>query len=161
MYIVKQEDLIGELKGFPIEIAQRLIECQLEQGNKDDITIFQQNICESKINGGFDWGQTTENIPNWLDILISKNFKLFFDKYYNNTHIYYRGVIDRGEDIINALKKVGGRFTHGQTGGACHTNCLYYIRPIDHEITVINDNGDINNEALWLLKECYKEKFLY
>ena len=44
MYIVKQEDLIGELKGFPIEIAQRLIECQLEQGNKDDITIFQQNL---------------------------------------------------------------------------------------------------------------------
>lgn len=160
MYIVKQEDLIGDLNGFPIEIAQRLIECQIEQHNIDDITIFQKNVVAPKSTGGFNWCDTTENIDDWCNILVSKKFKVFFDKYYNNTHIYYRGVIDKGEDIINALKKIGGKFTHGQTGGACHTGCLYYIRPIDHEITVINDNGDINNEALWLLKTCYKEKFL-
>jgi len=34
MYKVKQSDLIGDIKGFPIEVVQKMIERQVEQGNE-------------------------------------------------------------------------------------------------------------------------------
>jgi len=30
MYKVKQSDLVGQIKYFPIEVAQRMVECQFE-----------------------------------------------------------------------------------------------------------------------------------
>ena len=39
MYEVKQEDLIGDIEGFPIEVVQRMLECQVEQGNKADVSV--------------------------------------------------------------------------------------------------------------------------
>ena len=44
MYKVKQSDLIGDIKGFPIEVVQKMVERQVEQGNKADVTVFQKKI---------------------------------------------------------------------------------------------------------------------
>lgn len=33
-YIVKPEELKGEIKDFPIEVVQRMVDYQVEQGNK-------------------------------------------------------------------------------------------------------------------------------
>ena len=35
-YKVKKEDLIGEIKDFPIEVVQKMVDYQVEQGNKAD-----------------------------------------------------------------------------------------------------------------------------
>lgn len=40
---VTADDLIGALKGFPIEIVEKMIENQVKQGNRECIGIFQYN----------------------------------------------------------------------------------------------------------------------
>ena len=40
-YKVKKEDLKGEIKDFPIEVVQRMVDCQLEQYNKACIGVLQ------------------------------------------------------------------------------------------------------------------------
>lgn len=54
-YKVKPEDLIGEIAGFPIEVVQKMVDCQVAQGNKADVTVFQKSNTASKKNKGFDW----------------------------------------------------------------------------------------------------------
>ena len=60
MYKVKQSDLIGDIKGFPIEVVQKMVERQVEQGNKADVSIFQKRGDAAKWCGGFDFDETIE-----------------------------------------------------------------------------------------------------
>ena len=81
MYKVKQEDLIGDIEGFPIEVVQRMIECQVEQGNKANVTIFQKrNRCGVE-SGGFEWGDTKEKFYFWEEIIVYGKFEVFFKRY--------------------------------------------------------------------------------
>lgn len=77
-YKVKPEDLIGEIEGFPIEIVQKMVDYQVAQGNKADITIFQNNNLASKFNKGFNWLETTEE-SYWCDIIVGREFNIFFE----------------------------------------------------------------------------------
>ena len=36
---VEQSDLVGALKGFPIEVVQEIVNEQVRQGNKADVAI--------------------------------------------------------------------------------------------------------------------------
>lgn len=54
-YIVKKGDLKGDIENFPIEVVQRMVECQVEQGNKADVKVFQYSKSSCQSNGGFDW----------------------------------------------------------------------------------------------------------
>lgn len=76
-YKVKPEDLIGEIEGFPIEVVQRMVDCQVEQGNKADVTVFQKSNMASKRDKGFDWDKTKES-ASWIGIIIWKEFDIFF-----------------------------------------------------------------------------------
>ena len=80
-YQVKESDLIGDLEGFPIEVVQKMIERQVEQHNKADITSFQKHISNSKTEGGFTWVDTIEGHSFWADIILYRNFKTFFEVY--------------------------------------------------------------------------------
>lgn len=77
-YKVKPEDLIGEIEGFPIEIVQRMVDYQVEQGNKADVTVFQKLATASKSDGGFDWLETKEYM-DWMDIMYDGKFDIFFE----------------------------------------------------------------------------------
>jgi hypothetical protein len=95
MYKVKQEDLIGDIKDFPIEIVQRMVECQVEQGNKANVTVFQnKNGCGIE-EGGFDWIKTKEFLAFWDYVIGNKNFNTFFEKYPK----------DKKESTINTIQE--------------------------------------------------------
>lgn len=83
MYKVKKSDLIGDLKGFPIEVVQKMLEKQLAQGNKQNIEIFQIYIFAGE--KGFFWEQTEEGIDFWIEVISCNNFDLFFQKYPKHT----------------------------------------------------------------------------
>lgn len=83
MYKVKKSDLIGDLKGFPIEVVQKMLEKQLAQGNKQNIEIFQIYIFSGE--KGFFWEQTEEGIDFWIEVISCNNFDLFFQKYPKHT----------------------------------------------------------------------------
>jgi hypothetical protein len=90
----------GELIGFPKEVIARMLECQEEQGNKRDVSIFEKNITE-----GFIWGQTKESDFFWYEVISNKDFNLFFEKYPKKEDNQVFRVGDKVYDII--LGKIG------------------------------------------------------
>lgn len=81
MYKVKEEDLIGDIKDFPIEVVQKMVEEQVRQGNPADVSVFQLRITDGRYSGGFYWAKTTDGDAFWRRVIMEKNFDLFFDKY--------------------------------------------------------------------------------
>jgi hypothetical protein len=71
----------GDLEGFPKEIVQKMVEKQVEQGNKPDYKIFEEYIFSSKNGEGFYWPESKEGITFWTDIINKKHFKTFYEKY--------------------------------------------------------------------------------
>ena len=101
-YVVKQEDLIGDIKDFPIEVVQKMVERQVEQGNKSDVTVFQKKAVTDDRGGGFYWSKTEERYDFWHDVIDDKNFKSFFDKYPEGKEKY---TFDEKVHILNEEKE--------------------------------------------------------
>ncbi|MGL5870501.1 hypothetical protein [Clostridium chrysemydis] len=80
-YKVKQEDLIGQLKGFPIEVAQAMVDEQVKQGDKADVSVFQNDKEANHNDGGFYWHKSKEGEEFWCDIIVYECFNTFFSKY--------------------------------------------------------------------------------
>lgn len=81
IYIVKPEDLIGQINGFPIEVVQMMVERQYEQCSICNIEVFQRNVTASSIGNGFTWGRTREGQMFWDNVISNRNFNEFFDMY--------------------------------------------------------------------------------
>ena len=163
-YKVTEEDLIGKLEGFPIEVVQRMVDYQVEQGNKDDINVFQKTNYLPSSSGGFTWDNTVEGFDFWDDVINGKEFDVFFKKYPKkeaNTHVYYRGVWNRGDEIISELEKLGGKNDYGIYNGKDNKE-YYFINPKDHLIRHISAEPKYPSEylPLDLIKSFYTEKFL-
>jgi hypothetical protein len=73
----------GDIKDFPKEVVEWMLDNQVKQGNKRDISVFEESRFANKINGGFDWGIVDSNFC--CDVIYKKNFDLFFEKYPNYT----------------------------------------------------------------------------
>jgi len=81
---MNSETKYNEMNDFdklPKEIQEKMLEKQLEQGNKIDPYVFRQDIFNDKVNRGFDWDKTKEGSEFWADVLDLKNFDVFFEKY--------------------------------------------------------------------------------
>lgn len=100
-YIVKPEDLKGEIANFPIEVVQRMVDCQVEQGNKADVRVFQLRKLTRFKYGGFDWDKTTEGDSFWLHIICNKTFNLFFEKYLQKKSLY-TAIAEAVKSVVNA-----------------------------------------------------------
>ena len=79
--MITENQLIGKLEKFPIEVVKRMLECQVEQGNVEDATVFQRKPSAGKKFGGFDWWDTIEDEDFWYYVIVGKDFGLFFGKY--------------------------------------------------------------------------------
>lgn len=83
-YIVIEPHLKGNIKDLPLEIVQQMVNEQVKQGNKADVTIFQKNISANSEQGGFDWIDAKDGGDFWCEVMYGKNFDLFFEKYPKN-----------------------------------------------------------------------------
>jgi hypothetical protein len=66
---------------LPIEIKDRMLTLQVEQGNPRDENVFKEWITRCKDLGGFDINDTLEGFRFWSDVLLESNFELFFERY--------------------------------------------------------------------------------
>ena len=137
---------------------------QVEQGNKDDINVFQKTDYLPSSSGGFTWDNTVEGFDFWDDVINGKEFDVFFKKYPKkeiDTHVYYRGNAERGDEIISELEKLGGTNNYGEYNGKCD-DVLYFLDPISKQIRRINTDTYVGQGDLMLdlLKSFYTEKFL-
>jgi hypothetical protein len=69
----------GQLKGFPQEIVNKMLERQVEQGNPENISVFEKDKFTSE--NGFYWGRAVEGREFWCNVIIHKDFNIFFEKY--------------------------------------------------------------------------------
>lgn len=78
-YCIKQEDLIGQLEGFPLDVVKAMIEEQVRQGNEPDVTVFQNHADEYKCNGGFEWSSSKYGYEFWMEVIYYANFNYFYE----------------------------------------------------------------------------------
>ena len=71
----------GQLEGFPREIVERMLECQVEQGKPRDVSLFECIPNADQHSGGFNWRDTIEGEDWWSKVIDDKNFDIFFLKY--------------------------------------------------------------------------------
>ena len=71
----------GQLKGFPKEIVERMLECQVEQGNPKDVSVFEEDRNMDGFHGGFTWCDTSEEYDFWAKILVFTKLDTFSEKY--------------------------------------------------------------------------------
>lgn len=71
----------GEIADFPIEVVKKMLERQVEQGNKRDIRVFEKRRTAGERSKGFVWGDTMEEYIFWDEVITRRNFDLFFERY--------------------------------------------------------------------------------
>lgn len=140
----KYGNLTGtKLEGFPDEVIDKMLERQVEQGNKRNIEVFKKKSDANKAEGGFDWDETEEWHHNkiiWKDAIKCKNFTPFFIFYFypkkllsyskqslNNTVIEVL-TFGHGAKVIEWWKKQGINTSdhEGVFCKECGCGCRYY-----------------------------------
>lgn len=82
---------MNKITGYPIEIINRMLECQESQGNNADLEVFKiKGPDTNRSRGGFDWGKTSEGIKFWSRIFNKKDFNHFF---HHHNDIIRSGVV--------------------------------------------------------------------
>jgi hypothetical protein len=81
MFELNETDLIGMLTGFPIEVAKMMIVNQIDQGNAQNVRVFQEENRAARATGGFNWEDTAEGFDFWSRVIGKKQWSAFFDKY--------------------------------------------------------------------------------
>lgn len=75
------EDLIGDIKGFPIEVVKAMMVKQAIANGFANARVFQENRSASSNGGGFNWDETPEGWDFWNDVIRNRNFDRFFKGY--------------------------------------------------------------------------------
>ena len=96
-YKVEQSDLIGAIEDFPIEIVKKMIERQVQQGNKPDVKAFHRFASNDAEEGGFNWKDTIEGVSFWDNVIGDKNYNVFFERYPKDID----GQISKAYEIFN------------------------------------------------------------
>jgi hypothetical protein len=77
-YIVKREDICGEIGGYPIEIIQAAVDRGMEQECDANLVI---RGLQYSVAGGFDWAETPEGSRFWSRVMGRQRFDIFFQRY--------------------------------------------------------------------------------
>lgn len=160
---VTKKDLISDIRNFPIEIVQKMCECQVEQGNVFSPEIFQFNRHAEKSMGGFDWYATDEGHDYWDSIIDEEMFHLFeadsnpstvYLVYYSTGNVHYntqheifvtkdfgsaQRYADRFNSILNKWKTIYSEYTHIDHG----------VVTLKKEFKTKDKRWNALNETLW------------
>lgn len=152
---ITKKDLIADIENFPIEIVEKMIERQVEAGNAPNVKVFQKWRISGKVNGGFDWKNTTEGQEFWHIVIANKIFEVFFKKYPKDSamrvYVHQDGTIP-GNLILAPLMLRGGINDHG-IHGDCVRDSIYFIDP---ETNII-EYTDVDTPLGRIVMENYTE----
>lgn len=98
----------GNLEGFPKEIIARMLDCQEEQGNPRDVTVFEKQRDEGKNKRGFTWENTKEGNMFWSNVLTNKDFDIFFKRYPKQDYQDNSQEFRIGDKVYDILQKEVG-----------------------------------------------------
>lgn len=150
--MITEKDLIGQLKGFPIQVVKKMLERQVQQGNPENVCIFQQYCSSDRTMRGFTWENTPEGGDFWCEVIHNHNFKLFFEKYPElSNEVWIKGIEYKGHEVIAELKKRGGINRHHLKGD--RNDLIYYIEKYTNTIRCAHNNVSESG----VLKKVYTE----
>ena len=66
----------GEIEGFPQHVVEAMLDEQERQGNKRDVTVFEECKQSNLWDGGFQWDKAILNRNTWEDIIENRQFHL-------------------------------------------------------------------------------------
>lgn len=93
----------GELKGFPKEVVDKMLEHQVAQKQPKDVTIFERYaIAGSDTQFGFNWSDTKEGHDFWSRVIKRREFELFFERYPKETEA--KTELDEEDSILKAIQ---------------------------------------------------------
>lgn len=90
----------GDIKGFPVEVVEKMLEYQHAQGNKRDVSVFEKESSAGRMEGGFSWVETIEGDDFWFYVINDKKFDVFFKRYPRVTASEEKPMFKRGERIL-------------------------------------------------------------
>ena len=67
----------GQIDWLPDFIGEELMKQQEYQGNKRDISVFEEDVSADKSDGGFEWKDTSQKYNFWVRVLLEKDINLF------------------------------------------------------------------------------------
>ena len=141
-YIVEKKDLKGEIKNFPIEIVQRMVDEQVLQGNDANVSLFQHDASAEHFKGGFDWDSTKEGLDFWDTIVAYGEFNVFF-KYFPKDRVYTCMLPNKSKHNVNIIKHLevlGGE--NSRKFEITFNDTIYYICPLTKTISTLPKNDD-------------------
>ena len=155
---VTTKDLIGDLKNFPIEVVEKMLQKQYKQVNKKDISVFQDYRFTDKQNGGFRWEDTIEGHDFWEKVLRYKKFDVFFERYPKlSKNVYIFGDDKLYENVIKTLERRGGINEKNLVGNSG----VYYIDPKTNYIERCSqDNEKLYNVITSTFEKIEPDKFI-
>ena len=142
---ITEHNLIGEINNFPIEVVEKMVEEQINQGNEPNVDLFTIDKCATRYEGGFNWESTKDGFRFWEKIIKAEVFDIFFEKYprklKTNKLVYIYSEDNNGSAIIKTLENYGGINKCNLLGE--EPNSLYYIEPNTNEIKICRIDIDI------------------
>lgn len=156
---VTTKDLIGDLKDFPIEVVEKMLQKQYKQMNKMDITVFQEHKDSDIQRGGFRWENTIEGHDFWKDVIRYEKFDVFFERYPKlPKKVYICGDDKLYENVIKTLERRGGINATNLIGSG---NCIYYIDPKTNHIEIcIKGEEKLYNVITSTFEKLEPDKFI-
>ena len=67
----------GQIDWLPDFIGEELMNQQEYQGNKRDISVFEEDVSADKSEGAFEWKDTSQKYSFWDRVLLEKDINLF------------------------------------------------------------------------------------
>ena len=93
---------------LPIEIQNRMLDCQEDQGNPRNPDVFRKYLKESRFSEGFDWPLTSEGWDIWNEVLENNNYVPFF-KLHHSKGWKLMGIERLREQLDEARKVIKGK----------------------------------------------------
>lgn len=118
---IKWEDL-------PSEIQNRMLECQVEQGNKKDPEVFKKKMTTSKPSGGFTWSSTKEGRSFWDEIIFKNNVEHFYTIYPKKEKDEFK----KGDYIVTTKETYSKAYPINHCFKQRH-DCSYLSTELDNE----------------------------
>jgi len=113
----------GQIKDFPKEVVDKMLEYQVAQGNPKDVEVFENHKNADRREKGFTWERTAEGDPFWDNVIMKRFFIIFFQKYpksetkldetkqseqwFEVGQTIYSHLFPEGEGVVTNIEKIG------------------------------------------------------
>ena len=90
----------GQIDWLPDFIGEELMKQQEYQGNKRDISVFEEDVIAGKSEGGFEWKDTLQKYNFWDRVLLEKDINLFLAWFKPELEVWYN---ENEKDIAQVI----------------------------------------------------------